>query len=331
MRINLDGHVGLETDRLQQRTYRVQAIMRHDSDGVAGLIVNVRTFQRQLDVPHIFAGASSGQSLIGQYRGLEWVSARVSLGNVGGARLRRRDQNGSREIRTRIQSSHDLVDPAPCRHFELDVAFLALTQTLRAQGVQARVELPTRLAELLVARIPQGEHAEAQVIEAGGLCSVEPLEKWQGALRWVAVPVSTHDEDHRLSSLQVGFTAIHHVEKGRCDRALRELIAQEGREPLAIAALRAIQNEHRGARGAEGGRTNRSPRVIWAGCDACSCCDGAGEIAAQPKALIGPQTCNQHPQPFDSGGVERRVHPFVPLWCASHGREIYPGCFTMRR
>jgi hypothetical protein len=116
-------------------------------------------------------------------------------------------------------------------------------QPLCAERLESRVELPPRLAELLVARIAEREHRIAHMLETRRLAAREELGERHRALGRVAIAMGADDEEQ---SLQVLFAALQHIEKGEADAALGESVRYLLREALGIAGLRSEEHRHGG-------------------------------------------------------------------------------------
>src|SRR6185437_9879590 len=169
VRVPGNGAVSGEWKLLEQRVHFLLAVARNDADRIAGLVVNVRALERELDVAYVLRGAASRQALIREHRCGKGILARVGVRDGGRAPVRSRRQldvqPSLRRPERLLECAHYRIDPARGRRLEVHVALLAGVQALSAERLETGIELPTRLAVFLVARIPERKHRVAHMLE----------------------------------------------------------------------------------------------------------------------------------------------------------------------
>src|SRR5690606_19681442 len=135
---------------------------------VAGLIVNMRSLERELDVPHVLRRAARRDALIDEHLGAERILARM---RARGRARRPREPQGLRCLGASVRGGDNLgggfrddgVHPPGRGRLEVDVALDACFETLRTERFELLVELTPGLAKALIARVAEREHREAHL------------------------------------------------------------------------------------------------------------------------------------------------------------------------
>ena len=149
-------------------------------------------------MPDVLRAFPARDPLIRDDTGLEWLFPVVQ-----GCRGNAAQPGHRRDLRTadRITGAgHDLVEPRRGEPLEVDVAFDTRQQAARAEGGQSLVHLASRLAELRVTRVAEGEYRVGEAVELRRALAGDVLDEAPGVVGRVAVTVrADHDREQAFT------------------------------------------------------------------------------------------------------------------------------------
>src|SRR5690606_12042257 len=176
---------------------------------------------------------------------------------------------------------------------EIDVAVDALVDPLSAEGLEPRIESPADRAEVLVARIAEGEHGVAKLLELRGTVTHPVLEEGLRALRGIAEPVGRDDERRLLDPPQALRIVIAQVDELRARARSAQPLLDGLRDAPAVARFGRVENHPRRRRLLlllRGGPRRRRRRPAGG---------KPGEVAARPDQLLAIEMADDLVEPPD--------------------------------
>ena len=102
-------------------------------------------------------------------------------------------------------------DPGLGLGLEVHVAVHPVGDARGPEGSQALVEVAPGLAEVLVARIPEGQHREVQVLAAWGAIGMQKAVQFLGFVGRLALAVGAHHHQHVPRLLKGSGAEVRHV------------------------------------------------------------------------------------------------------------------------
>ncbi len=291
--------VGRQRQLLEQRGDELRIVLRHDAERVAGLVGQARVLERELDVAGLLGRSPAGDHDVVEDRGRERVLLAVRAGRggdaVGADPVGAGSARGSDDRRlARRDLGDDVRQPRRGVVLVVDVAVDAIHDPGGAELLEPLVDLLAGRAVVLVGRVAEGEHGEADVRQLRGLAALEELEEADRGRRRVALAVGRGDHDQVLRVLQQARLVVGHVRHRRLDADALRGLGQLARDLAAVAGVGAVEHRQR-ARGRRGDRhgdlgRHQAVAVPVGVAVARRCGNPAGgharEVAAEPDRLV---------------------------------------------